>query len=88
MQLFMSISRKFSYYRFKKDRDYANKEGNYFFPTTLGMALVAGYEDMDFGFSFSRPELRASVLTIDCRWSGTWGLFVKGKRQKRKSFKK
>ena len=44
------------------DRDYVNKDGAYFFPTTLGMSLVAGYEKMKFGFSFSKPELRASVL--------------------------
>ena len=49
------------------DRDYANKEGMYFYPTTLGMSLVAGYEDMNFGFSFSRPELRASVELL-IRW--------------------
>ncbi|KAI8901611.1 DNA topoisomerase [Globomyces pollinis-pini] len=41
------------------EREYANKEGDYFFPTTLGMALVCGYDSMNIELSLSKPDLRA-----------------------------
>jgi DNA topoisomerase-3 len=43
------------------EREYATKEGEYFYPTTLGMALVTGYDRMDFSLSLSKPDLRAQV---------------------------
>ncbi|EGF76486.1 hypothetical protein BATDEDRAFT_14853, partial [Batrachochytrium dendrobatidis JAM81] len=41
------------------DREYARKENIYFFPTTLGMALVTAYDEMDIDLSLSRPFLRS-----------------------------
>jgi DNA topoisomerase-3 len=41
------------------EREYATKEGNFFYPTTLGMALVSGYDRMDIDLSLSKPDLRS-----------------------------
>ncbi|KAI8926917.1 DNA topoisomerase [Entophlyctis helioformis] len=41
------------------EREYARKENNYFFPTTLGMALVTAYDEMDIDLSLSKPFLRS-----------------------------
>lgn len=41
------------------ERDYANKDGDHFLPTVLGMALVKGYDKMDIEISLSKPDLRA-----------------------------
>ena len=42
------------------DREYACKnERNLFYPTTLGVSLIEGYNSM--GFDLSKPELRAQV---------------------------
>jgi DNA topoisomerase III len=43
------------------EREYSTKEGNYFYPTTLGMALVTGYDRMDINLSLSKPDLRAMM---------------------------
>jgi DNA topoisomerase-3 len=43
------------------ERDYANKDDGYFYPTTLGMALVSGYDNMDIEIPLSKPELRSFV---------------------------
>lgn len=43
------------------NREYARKEGIYFHPTTLGMALVTAYDQMDIDFSLSKPFLRSMV---------------------------
>ncbi|KAJ3163200.1 DNA topoisomerase [Geranomyces michiganensis] len=42
-----------------QDREYANKEGQYFFPTVLGMALISAYEEMTLDLSLHRPYLRS-----------------------------
>ncbi|KAJ3142408.1 DNA topoisomerase [Geranomyces variabilis] len=42
-----------------QDREYANKEGQYFFPTVLGMALISAYEEMTLELSLHRPYLRS-----------------------------
>lgn len=47
------------------EREYVNKEGDYFFPTTLGMALVSGYDKMEIDMSLSKPDLRALVLIVN-----------------------
>ena len=44
-----------------QEREYVNKEGIYFFPTTLGMALVKGYDSMDMNLSLSKPFLRSQM---------------------------
>jgi DNA topoisomerase-3 len=44
------------------ERNYANKENGLFFPTTLGMALVTAYNQMDIEMSLSKPNLRSLVL--------------------------
>jgi DNA topoisomerase III len=41
------------------NREYALIENNFFYPTTLGMALVTGYDKIEIDFSLSKPELRA-----------------------------
>ncbi|KAH9255033.1 hypothetical protein BASA81_006978 [Batrachochytrium salamandrivorans] len=41
------------------DREYARKDNNYFYPTTLGMALVTAYDEMDIDLSLSKPFLRS-----------------------------
>ena len=41
------------------EREYAFKQNNMFFPSTLGVALVAGYDAM--GFELSKPFLRAQT---------------------------
>eukprot|EP00842_Homolaphlyctis_polyrhiza_P006873 jgi/Hompol1/775/HPOL_002573-RA len=43
------------------EREYARKENGFFFPTTLGMALVTAYEEMDIEMSLSRPLLRSKT---------------------------
>jgi DNA topoisomerase-3 len=43
------------------EREYANKEGDYFYPTTLGMALVKGYDEMHMNLSLSKPFLRSQM---------------------------
>lgn len=45
------------------DRDYANRDGNIFKPTVLGMALVTGYDKMNIDISLSKPDLRAIMET-------------------------
>lgn len=42
-------------------REYVTKEQGFFYPTTLGMALVMGYEKLDFEIKLSKPELRAMM---------------------------
>ncbi|KAI9362498.1 DNA topoisomerase [Zopfochytrium polystomum] len=44
-----------------QEREYANKENEYFFPTTLGMGLVLGYKKMDMVLSLSKPHLRSHM---------------------------
>ncbi|CAM9932316.1 unnamed protein product, partial [Phaeothamnion confervicola] len=47
-----------------QERNYAAKDANSrFFPSSLGLALVEGYDDM--GFQMSKPALRAS-MEQDC----------------------
>nr|KAJ3421421.1 DNA topoisomerase 3-alpha [Polyrhizophydium stewartii] len=41
------------------EREYAIKQGVYFYPTTLGMALVTAYDKMDIELSLSKPFLRS-----------------------------
>lgn len=43
-----------------QDRNYATKNNNQFAPTTLGVALVAGYNAM--GLALSKPQLRAAMV--------------------------
>ncbi|KAK9767429.1 DNA topoisomerase [Basidiobolus ranarum] len=43
------------------DREYAFKEDNYFVPSTLGIALVEGYDKIDFEMSLSKPFLRREM---------------------------
>lgn len=43
------------------DRNYATKENGFFYPTTLGMALVTGYDDMNIELSLSKPDLRREM---------------------------
>jgi DNA topoisomerase III len=45
-----------------QERQYAFKQNNLFYPSTLGVALVTGYDAM--GFELSKPGLRAQVC--DC----------------------
>jgi DNA topoisomerase-3 len=47
------------------DRDYTNKEGEYFVPTMLGMSLISGYDAMNMYISLSRPDLRALVMLLN-----------------------
>jgi DNA topoisomerase-3 len=42
-------------------REYVTKDQGFFYPTTLGMALVMGYERLDFEIKLSKPELRAMM---------------------------
>jgi DNA topoisomerase-3 len=44
-----------------QDRDYANKEGGVFLPTTLGMGLILGYRAMDNQLHLAKPYLRRQV---------------------------
>ena len=59
------------------ERDYANKDGDYFVPTVLGMSLVSGYDKMEIDISLSKPELRALVISLiplfsnHTRWNKT-----------------
>ncbi|KND04904.1 uncharacterized protein SPPG_08857 [Spizellomyces punctatus DAOM BR117] len=41
------------------DREYANKENQFFCPTVLGMALISAYDEMDLELSLSKPYLRS-----------------------------
>ncbi|KAK9765124.1 DNA topoisomerase, variant 3 [Basidiobolus ranarum] len=43
------------------DRGYAFKEENFFVPSTLGIALVEGYDMIDFEMSLSKPFLRREM---------------------------
>ncbi|KAI8918611.1 DNA topoisomerase [Powellomyces hirtus] len=45
------------------DREYTNKEGQYFVPTVLGMALICAYEEMSLDLSLHRPHLRSLMET-------------------------
>ncbi|KAI8823445.1 DNA topoisomerase [Fimicolochytrium jonesii] len=42
-----------------QDRDYANKEGQYFVPSILGMALICTYEELSVDLSLHKPYLRS-----------------------------
>ncbi|KAJ3276880.1 DNA topoisomerase 3-alpha [Terramyces sp. JEL0728] len=54
------------------EREYVNKEGEYFYPTTLGMALVCGYDEMGIDLSLSKPDLRAQMESnMNCIITGT-----------------
>lgn len=44
-----------------QDRMYAYKENEYFHPTTLGIALILGYDEIGFETSLSKPFLRREV---------------------------
>jgi DNA topoisomerase-3 len=44
-----------------QEREYVNKEGQYFYPTTLGMALVKAYDEMNMNISLSKPFLRSQM---------------------------
>ena len=46
------------------ERNYAYKTGNYFNPSTLGIALVLGYDEIGFNSSLSKPFLRREVKKI------------------------
>lgn len=41
-----------------QDREYVYKEGKYFVPTLLGLALVEGYDNIGFQTSLAKPHLR------------------------------
>lgn len=41
------------------DREYAVKQGLLFSPTTLGVALVEAYDDMEIDLSLAKPHLRS-----------------------------
>ncbi|KAJ1568486.1 DNA topoisomerase, partial [Nowakowskiella sp. JEL0078] len=43
------------------DREYVVKEGDKFCPTTLGMALVEGYDSLDIEVAMSKPYLRSQM---------------------------
>ncbi|RKO99126.1 hypothetical protein CXG81DRAFT_30289 [Caulochytrium protostelioides] len=43
------------------ERQYAAKEGAAITPTTLGIALIAGYDAMAIGVNLARPNLRAAM---------------------------
>ncbi|KAI8368269.1 DNA topoisomerase [Radiomyces spectabilis] len=43
------------------DRQYAFKNGQYFRPSTLGIALVLGYDEIGFDSSLSKPFLRREM---------------------------
>lgn len=45
-----------------QDREYAKKTGTVFVPTSLGLALVQGYEAYNFDLSLTKPQLRAQVI--------------------------
>ena len=44
-----------------QEREYVVKEGIYFSPTTLGLALVEGYDEIGFDRSLAKPALRREV---------------------------
>lgn len=44
-----------------QEREYANKQGDRFYPTTLGMALVKGYDSMEMALSLSKPYMRSQM---------------------------
>lgn len=46
------------------DRGYVFKENQYFRPLTLGIALVLGYDQIDFETSLSKPFLRRQVRRL------------------------
>ncbi|KAI8970127.1 DNA topoisomerase [Mycotypha africana] len=43
------------------DREYVFKQGPYFKPLTLGIALILGYDQIGFEFSLSKPFMRRKV---------------------------
>eukprot|EP00158_Paraphelidium_tribonemae_P008484 Partr_v1_DN28587_c0_g1_i5_m73504 putative DNA Topoisomerase len=45
------------------ERNYAYKEGDFFYPTTLGLALVDGYDKIGFEESLAKPNLRKETET-------------------------
>ncbi len=47
-----------------QERGYANKEGQYFYPSSLGMALISSYDQMNIEFSLSKPQMRSQVTHI------------------------
>jgi DNA topoisomerase-3 len=47
------------------DREYVFKRGRHFRPSTLGIALVMGYDDIGFESSLSQPFLRRQVNSIE-----------------------
>jgi DNA topoisomerase-3 len=55
-----------------QDRKYATKQNNLFAPTTLGVALVAGYNAM--GLTLSKPQLRAAMVFDHSLSSFTYAL--------------
>jgi DNA topoisomerase-3 len=57
------------------EREYVTKQGQYFYPTTLGMALVKGYDEMDMNLSLSKPFLRSQM-------EANMKLICTGQRQK------
>ncbi|KAI8915780.1 DNA topoisomerase, partial [Gorgonomyces haynaldii] len=46
-----------------QDRDYCHKDGAYFVPTVLGLALVEAYDKMNIDLQFSKPMMRHLMET-------------------------
>jgi DNA topoisomerase-3 len=44
-----------------QEREYTTKQGDRFYPTTLGMALVKGYDSMEMALSLSKPHMRSQM---------------------------
>lgn len=53
-----------------QDRMYAYKENEYFHPTTLGIALILGYDEIGFETSLSKPFLRREVRSSSSSFCG------------------
>lgn len=54
-----------------QEREYVTKLGNYFHPSTLGIALVLGYDEIGFEKSLSKPFLRREVCIIEWIYKST-----------------
>lgn len=67
-----------------QDRQYASKQGQHLVPTTLGIALIQAYDNMNFEKSLSKPRLRRELeanmkriidghMTLNGWWLGKGG---------------